>query len=164
MFSFTDRSKLIGAIDYCRHHSIHGRHGQGQSRAQSLLHLGLPVRCLLRLCLLPGPRDQGLDSRASRPHVGGDHSPHFGPMGTNDNLCCRDGSGREGNSQPRHRRGRQAPRLSCLGRSAFLARPLCNVVLKPWFSRAYHESISRVIRASWLYHTAHACNPLQTII
>jgi hypothetical protein len=145
------RSTDLWALDHCRHYSVYGGERQGQSRTQGLLHLGLTLRGLLRLCLLFGPRNQGLDSRASRPHVGGDDTPHIRKMGAQDDLRRRDGSRREGHPQPRDHRGRQAPRLGCLKSDVASSRRRGRVSSRILLFRIpIIKRIPQVIGASWI--------------
>ena len=57
----------------------------------------------------------GSQSRASRPHVGGDYSPHVLWVDPKDHLRRGDGCHREGYTQGRYRRGCRPTWLSCLG-------------------------------------------------
>lgn len=99
-------------LHHRRHHSVHGRPGQGRPGLQGLLHLGLAVRMRPGLRHLPDPRDQGLDPRAGRPYAGGDDALHVGQVGAARHLRRRDGyDGQVGHGPHRERPPRQGDRL-----------------------------------------------------
>lgn len=94
--------------DHRSHHPLHGRREQRQPRPQGLLHLGLPLRRLLRVLLLPDPGDQGPVPRTGRPHVRGDDAAPLQQVGAALHLRGRHGhDGEEPRGDPAARGGEE---------------------------------------------------------